>query len=197
VTAHFVLPPTPLPVPTPAPPAKKKKVIVLKPLAPVLKWIHLDDNISWRLGQSRRGPSSAGILLPIYFDAIRSDAGTGMEYVKAHLVLTERNLQRQFTVAHACWIGNVTLDYIALSPGEDRQLLLAVMKDKGEGGLLLSTNRTSYDWYNESNPEEEFATEDIPLGTYEVTVVVTWQGNGKEVFELPVDLQAFSITYPS
>jgi hypothetical protein len=183
-------------VPSPAAPAPthlapKQRVIHLCTSKPVVRRIHLDGQLVWRIGKNEgyRGETCTGILMPIYFDAVRSDPGTYMEYVKGHLIFRDGISHEELRVDHACWIDGTTLDHTEMSLGETKHLVLAVMSDTADGkAMILSTNRTDYDSYRADNPKDEFESQELPTGKYDLSIVITWSGKGRQIFELPFEL---------
>jgi len=186
---HIVFPPSVAPAPVAAvpSPSSKPKIVQLEALPLITKWIYFDKG---RLTFGRRERESGpALLLPFYFDAVASDSGIQMEYARAHLVFNDSETGTKTTVDHGFWI-NATLDYVEISPGERKYLVVAVLSDDLSEARAISSNVTDYRWYSDTS-NEPFDEETLALADYTLQVVVSWSGSawGKRIFEVPVTLK--------
>jgi len=185
---HFH-PPAPLP-PQPSPTTihPREKIVKIEHSEPILKSISLEDDNTLCIGNTQK--QWLALLLPIYSDAEKSDAGVDAKYVRATLVFTESTTNKVVRVSHGTWI-RATLDYVEMSPGEVQHLVVVVFKGDLTDASAINSNITSYDFYSYHNTEVAFDFEDLGLRTYGARIIVMWAGTtrGKEIFDLTLDLK--------
>jgi hypothetical protein len=182
---HIVFPPSMAPAPV-AIPASKPKVVQLEAMPLLTKWIQLErGQLTFGRRETDSGPA---LLLPIYFNAITSDSVV-IENVRSHLVFNNSETGAKITVDHGFWIS-ATLDYVEISPGEKKYLVVAVFNDDLSEARAISSNVTDYEWYNDYG-NEPFDEERLALTDYVLQVVVSWSGStrGKKIFEIPLTLK--------
>jgi hypothetical protein len=159
---------------------------------PIAETVYLDDNQVWRIGIGRnRRALTKAVLLPLYFNPMRSDAGLEMKYAKSHLVLTTASQTKPITVAHGYWIDGYW-DYIDIEQGETKYIILVLAQPfpPSENLVWISNNRTDRNWSNKTD-NKEFNLGRIECTKYECEALVMWGGSSESrtSFKLALDVK--------
>jgi hypothetical protein len=188
IGAIHIHPPMVSPAPMAPPmPVPRQKIVHVDHTELLVKSVYLDDG-GTKLYMGDKPDSWLAVILPIFLDAVKSDAGVYMEYVNSTLVFTESNSQKTTRISHGVWI-DPTLHYVEMSAGEIQYLVAAVFKGDLSSASAISSNVTDYEFC--SNNADPFSFEELSLSNYEVQVVVMWSGTarGKVVFNLNLDFK--------
>jgi hypothetical protein len=128
------------------------------------------------------------LLLPIHFNAVKSDPGTEMFNVRSSIVFTCDTSGGVIRVPHGIWLDGTTLDTQDIHRGETKYIILALI-DGGQA-KVFSTKCIDLRW-EKTEAGDDIEDQDLLIARYRVQVVLTWW-NQKRVVELELDLTKFA-----
>jgi hypothetical protein len=182
-TVNLNIGPVPSPLlapPSAAPPRKHIEVETLELLT-----AEITEGSDSKFTFSEKNENSVtALLLPVHFDAIKSDPGTEMLAVGASLVFTNSVSGQKIRIAHAIWIDGSRVDTQDILAGETKHVIVAILHE-GKA-KAFGTKSAGLDWAPGAGVVGNFEDSDLPIARYNLELVLRWWKE-KRVFEIVLE----------